>query len=183
MNQTDKTLLPEGRIWFVRAGTGNALAGVFVEQGIVSVSPGGYFGPLLPDESKAEIAKRMTAKWPDEKASTIQVWAANVKRFIEQMSIGDAVATYDSQKRLCHLGIIRDLRVTDAVSPAVRGELNPSLGYEPCFDYSHSVEWLYEVSRDDLSGPAWRGLVNPQTLFLLSESTSAELRGLCAPAQ
>ena len=182
MSQASNAPLPEGRIWFVRAGTGNALAGVFVEQGIVSVSPGGYFGPLLPDESKAEIAKRMTAKWPDEKASTIQVWASNIKRFIEKMAVGDAVATYNSQQRVCHLGVIGSLLIPDGanLSPTAIVELNHSLGYEPNLDYSHRVEWLYEVSRDDLSGPAWRGLVNPQTLFLLSESTSAELRELCA---
>ena len=182
MNQTNTAPLPDGRIWFVRAGNGNALAEIFVEHGIVSISPGGYIGPLQPDESKSEIAKLLTAKWPDEEAGTIQVWASNIKRFIEKMAVGDAVATYNSQQRVCHLGVIGSLLIPDGanLSQTAIVELNHSLGYEPSFAYAHSVEWLYEVSRDDLSGPAWRGLVNPQTLFLLSESTSAELRGLCA---
>ena len=182
MNQTDKTPLPGGRIWFVRADEGNVLAEFFVTQGIVSISLGGSIGPLQPDESKAEIVRRLTAEWVDEKPVTINHWASQIKRFNQQMSVGDAVATYNSQKRVCHLGIIRSVLPPEGISlsPMVWDELELVMGYAPNLDYSHRVEWLYEVSRDDLSGPAWRGLVNPQTLFLLSESTSAELRGLCS---
>ena len=176
MNQTDKTPLPEGRIWFVRANEGNALAEFFVEQGVVSM--GWCIGPLETEESKPEILRRLTEQWPDEKAGTRLVWASNILRFNRQMAAGHAIATYNSQKRVCHLGIIRSTLIPemDRLRPLIDAEMK----YEnTCHDYAHRVEWLYEVSRDDLSGPAWRGLVNPQTLFLLSESTSAELRGLC----
>ena len=179
MSQITNKPLPEGRIWFVRADKGNALAEVFVEQEIVSISLGGSIGQLRPEESKSEIVSRLTARWPDAEAESINHWALQIKRFIGKMAVGDAVATYDSQQRVCHLGIIRGLLIPDAISPTVQDKLNRSLGYEYCFDISHRVEWQHQVSRDDLSGPAWRGLVNPQTLYQLSESTSAELRGLC----
>ena len=180
MNQTNKTPLPDGRIWFVRANEGNALAEFFVAQEIVSM--GWCIGPLQPDESKPEIIRRLTEQWPEKEAGTFQVWASNILRFNRQMAAGHAIATYNSQKRICHLGVIRSVLPPEGISlsPMVWEEMELLMGYAPNLDYSHRVEWLYEVSRDDLSGPAWRGLVNPQTLFLLSESTSAELRGLCA---
>ena len=180
MNQTNKTPLPDGRIWFVRANEGNALAEFFVAQEIVSM--GWCIGPLQPDESKPEIIRRLTEQWPEKEAGTFQVWASNILRFNRQMAAGHAIATYNSQKRICHLGIIRSTLIPDIdrLAPLIDAEMKYEPGYHTCHDYAHSVEWLYEVSRDDLSGPAWRGLVNPQTLFLLSESTSAELQGLCA---
>ena len=180
MSQTDKTPLPGGRIWFVRGGEGNVLAEFFVAQRIVSISVGEDIGRLQPDESKAEIVNRLTVKRPNENPETIERWARQTKRFIEKMAEGDAVATYNSEQRICHLGIISDTLVPDAVCPTDKAELNLSLGYPYCFNISHRVEWRYEVSRDDLSGPAWRSLGSPQSLYRLSESTSAELRGLCA---
>ena len=172
MGQTANKPLPEGRIWFVRAEAGNALAELFVEQGVVSMGWG--IGPLQPGESRPEIIRCLTANCPDEKEGTIRAWASNIQRFNQQMTVGDAVATYDSQQRVCHIGVISALLIDVELI-----DLPPE--YSDDHDYAHRVEWLYAVSRDDLSGPAWRGLVNPQTLFLLSESTSAELRGLCAP--
>ena len=171
MTQTNKTPLPEGRIWFIRAEAGNALAGDFVEQGFVSMGWG--IGPLQPGESKPEIIQRLTDEWPDKQPGTILVWASNIQRFNQQMAVGHAVATYNSQQRVCHLGVISALLIDVELI-----DLPPE--YADDHDYAHRVEWQHQVSRDDLSGPAWRGLVNPQTLFLLSEATSAEVRGLCA---
>ena len=171
MTQTNKTPLPEGRIWFVRAERNNILAGCFLEKGVVGLGWG--IGALEPDEPKSEIIQKLAERFHDANPKTIDAWASQIKRFNERMAVGDAVATYDSEHRLCHIGIIRALLIPSAEGPPPEYEM----------DYVHRVEWQHQVSRDDLSGPAWRGLVNPQSFFLLSEATSAELRGLCAPAK
>ena len=171
MAQADNAPLPDSQIWFVSAEERGVLAEDFVAQGFVSMGWG--IGPLQPGESRPEIIRRLTANCPDEQEGTIRAWASNIQRFNQRMAVGDAVATYDSQQRVCHIGVISALLIDVELI-----DLPPD--YETDHDYAHRVEWLYEVSRDDLSVSGWSGIVNPRTLFRLSEATSAELRGLCA---
>ena len=174
MNQTNKTPLPEGRIWFVRAEEGNALAEDFVEQGFVSM--GWCIGPLRPGESKPEIIRRLTDEHRNAKAGTIQTWASQIKRFNEQMAVGDAVATYNSQQQVCHIGVIRSILI-----PV--GQISLPSEYDKCHDYAHRVDWQHSVPRDALSDYTRKRVDLPPTLHLLSAEASAELRGLCAPAK
>ena len=174
MTQTNNAPLLDGQIWFVRAEEGNALAEDFVEQGFVSM--GWCIGPLRPGESKPEIIRRLTAEHRGAKTGSIQAWASQIKRFNEQMAVGDAVATYNSQKQVCHIGIIRSILI-----PV--GQINLPRGYEECHDYAHSVDWWYEVSRDDLSKYTQARLNIKMTLHLMSAEASVELQRLCAPGK
>ena len=170
MNQTDKTPLPNSQIWFVRGEQGNVLASYFLEQGVVSL--GWFIGRLEPDEPKDQIVKRLAAEFRDTPTATLTARAAQFKRFNEQMAVGDVVATYDSEHRLCHIGIIRAL----LIPPPQDNQAYDEYGH----DYVHSVEWLHQVLRDDLSEYTWRRIAIPLTLHRLSAEASAELRGLCA---
>ncbi len=165
---TDSAQLPDSRIWFVRAERDNVLANHFLEQGIVSMGWG--IGPIRHNDSTGEIIGRLAARFPHEKDGTLQAWAGEIRRFNREMEIGDAVATYEAQGRMCHIGIIRSLLV-----PFDIGNFHE---YEN--DYAHRVEWLYQVSRDILSEYTRRRLGIPLTLHRLSPEASAELRGHCS---
>ena len=170
MTQTNNAPLPDSQIWFVSAEEGNVLAEDFVAQGFVSM--GWCIGPLQPGESKHEIIQRLETKFRNAKLQTIQTWASQIKKFNEEMAAGDAVATYSSQQRRCHIGIIRSTLI-----PVGQIKLPPE--YEECHDYAHRVDWQHSVSRDDLSEHTRRRIPLPRTLYRLSAEASAELRGLC----
>ena len=174
MSQTNNAPLPDSQIWFVGAEESGVLAEDFVAQGFVSM--GWCIGPLKPGEPIPEIIRRLTAEFPDKKTRAIQIWASQIKKFNEEMAAGDAVATYSSQQRLCHIGIIRSTLI-----PVGQIKLPPE--YEECHDYAHRVDWQHSVSRDDLSEYTRRRIPLPRTLYRLSVEASAELRGLCAPAK
>ena len=171
MAQADNAPLPDSQIWFVSAEERGVLAEDFVAQGFVSM--GWCIGPLKPGESKPEIIRRLTDEFPDKKTGTIQIWASQIKKFNEEMAAGDAVATYNSQQRLCHIGIIRSILI-----PV--GQIDLPREYKECHDYAHRVDWQHSVSRDDLSEHTRRRVPLPRTLYRLSAEASAELRGLCA---
>ena len=168
---TNVAELPDTRIWSVRAEYGNVLVGHFLDQGIVSM--GWLIGPIGDDDSTAEIIERLAKLNPDAKAQTLRVWAAEIKRFNREMAVGDAVCTYDPQRRIYHIGIIRDLLI-----PAELGRQSEDPDYS--HDYVHRVEWLYQVSRDILSQATRNSLGGQLTLFRLSPEASAELRGHCS---
>ena len=160
--------LPESDIWSVRAERGNALAGIFLERGIVSMGWG--IGPIRHNESRNEIVRRLAPIYPDKEDGTLQAWANQIKRFNSKMEVGDGVAAYEPQTRICHIGIIRD--------PLIPIELDPLAEWG--HDYVHRVEWLYQVPRYSLSEYTWKRLGHRLTLIRLSREASPELRQHCA---
>ena len=169
---TNNAQLPDSDIWFVRAERANVFAQGFLEQGIVSMGWG--IGPVKDVDSRNEILARLEQKYPDVTPGTLQTWANQIKRFTSQMAVGDAVATVSShqaQGRLCHIGIIRDLLLPAESFPYYEEYEN---------DHIHRVEWLYQVSENDLSEYTRRRLRLPPTLHRLSPEASAELRRHCS---
>lgn len=183
MNQTNKTPLPNSDIWFVRADEKkNALSEQFLENEVVSVGrlP---FQSVDPGTPKNEIVSLLAAEYPNHKPRTLNTWATEIKQFIEEMAVGDAVATYSARHRQYHIGIIRSLLIADVWYPVPTDREAAAFGAFASFvlhDHFHRVEWLYRVSRDSLSESTRKGLSRPRTLYRLSAEASAELRGLCA---
>ena len=161
--------LPDSRIWFVHSGHGDKLASYFLDNGIVVM--GWDIGPVGPDDSKDEILRRVTTRHPGEKPGTLDAWASQIKSFNQEMQIGDAVATREPPGGMCHIGIIRSLRVRIKLYP------NP---YFENGDHVHEVEWLYEIPLNILSKYTRRRLGNPRTLHRLSPEASAELKKRCS---
>ena len=163
--------LPDSDIWFVRAERANVLAEHYLEKGVVTIGWG--IGPIQANDSKDEIVRRLASIYPNDKTGTIQSWAAEIRRFIQDMEVGDAVATISApqgQSRLCHVGIIQSLLST--VEP---GPLYEQYG----IDYVRQVNWLYQIPTDILSEFTQRRLSIPLTLHRLSWEASEELRQHC----
>ncbi len=160
--------LPDSDIWFVRAELRNRLAGYFLGNGVVVM--GWAIGPVGSVESQNEIADRLRDYWTDERTGTLTKWAGEIRKFNQDMEVGDAVATYEPRGRNYHIGIIRALLV----------DAEPSL-LEEGMDYVHRVEWLYQVAKDTLSQDyRRRNLDRRSTLHRLSPEASAALRHRCS---
>jgi restriction system protein len=159
---TTNTLLPSSDIWVVRAERGGIYANYFLINGLVTIG-WGEVGPILSSDSNEDIIQRCLEAYP---------WDNNgghrVRRFVREIAVGDAVATYDNNNRVYHVGIIR--------SAAEHGT-QAHCGEFP--GYSRAVEWVGQVSRDALSLDARNRLGSLLTIFRVRTSTSQEIRQLC----
>ena len=110
---------------------------------------------------------RFTEVWPDEKPKTRETWAAQVKRFLRTVEVGDLVATYDPGTRAYHIGTIRstaELRVRN-VDNQERTE------------FVREVVWDRSCPRDGLSLNVRNSLGSSLTLFQVPKAASDELLG------
>jgi restriction system protein len=152
------------RFWFVRAGEGAAWVDEFISQGVVAIG-WKQVGYVDPNVSDAELAKRFQAAFPQERDGSRKAWAAQIKRFLREIKVGDAVATYDLEQRRYFLGTIEsDAQWRDADVPRFR-----------------KVNWTHQVFRDQLSAQTRNALGAIVTLFLVSEDASGELRARAVP--
>ena len=108
----------------------------------------------------------MAQLWPNYKKGKISIIAGQIFRFLNKISVGDRVLTYDPGRRIYPLGTIQS---------------------EPEFDVSveelvrvRKVMWDAEVSRDDISVRTKNTLGAISTLFLLSDSATEEILPLSA---
>jgi len=108
------------RFWFVRAGEGAAYADEFLSQEIVAVGWKAA-GKLTADNPDSDFDNRFQAAYPEESDGTRKSWAAQVKRFIREIAIGDPVATYDAERRTYLLGAVAgDAQWREAQIPRFR---------------------------------------------------------------
>ena len=131
----------------------------FVNSGAVTIG-WGEVGPILPQDSSEDILTRCGVAYPGDTNGGHQV-----RRFVRDVAVGDAVVTYDAANRLYYVGIVR--------SPAKHG---PSLHGGKYPGYSRQVERKGNVSRDSLSANARNQLGGLLTVFALSAATAQELR-------
>ena len=147
-----------------------SLADYFLENGIVSMGWG--IGPVGPVESVKEIAIRLKDPFPGYCPSTLSKWAGEIRKFNQDMGVGDAAATYEPRRCIYHIGIIRSLLV-DLISDTLRD-------YE--HGYVHRVEWLRQVVKDALSRDYRKhNLDRRATLHRLSPEASVVLRQAIKP--
>ena len=159
----NNTQLPNSDIWMVRAGERGAYADWFLGRGVAAVG-WGEVGHILPTDSDTDIKQRFDAVFPEDRNGRSQV-----VRFVRDVKVGDAVTTYVPQSRIYHIGIIRS---------SVELE-SRTVDYGERCEYVRSVEWLHQVSRDELSADARNRLGGQMTLFRLNTTTSQELRYHC----
>ena len=146
-------------IWILRAGEGAAYVDEFLQQGLVAIGwpdP----GPLDPNTPDAEIERRFAEAYPAEKEGWRRTSFAMVKRFLREMKVGDAVATYDRNRRVYPLGTV-------AGEPRWRDQHDLPRWRE--------VRWSHEVSRDLLSVAARNSLGAIATFFRLSPEIGTEM--------
>lgn len=148
-------------LWMVRSSSGGRLADEFVEKGVVALG-GAPIGDLREFRDKQGILAALQAKRPDRKPGQWQAAASQWIRFRDELKQGDRVITYDSSRRVYHVGTIAsDYQHT----PGIVSE----------FQHSRAVDWQGEVNRDVLSPRARNSLGSTLTLFRVPEDVAGEI--------
>lgn len=156
---TIESIAPDAKFWMVRAERGGIFADYFVNAGVVTIG-WGEVGPILPSDSNEDIIQRCRQKYPGDSNGGHQI-----RRFVREVEVGDAVVTYLTGARVYQVGIIRSAA---EYGPLAHGAESPG--------YLRRVEWRGEVFRDSLSANARNQLGSLLTVFSLSTATSQELQ-------
>jgi len=159
------TFFNDAPMWVVRAGRRGAFAEDFLSGGFVGI--GFNEMPWLEEgASDEEIAAAVAEGLRDKKVGSRRAAAGQLKRFLRELRVGDAVATYEPSQRIFVLGTIRSTFQRRADHSLARTRL---------------VDWTHKVSRDRLSVGARNSLGAIMTLFRLNEEVSAELARMAVP--
>lgn len=144
----------------VRAGRSAAYVDDFIEDGFVAIR-WDEMGELPPHPSSEDIARAYDGAYPKAKGRRRGVHLGQLRRFYNEIQVGDAVMTYAPNERLYYLGTVdSDVRwKADADLPRQR-----------------AVTWTHKVLRDALTASTRNRLGSIATLFLASELPSDELR-------
>lgn len=148
-------------LWMVRSASGGRLADEFVEKGVVALgSP--VVGDLCKFRNKREILTALQAKRPNRRPAQWMAAASQWIRFRDELKQGDRVVTYDSSRRVYHLGTIAS-------------DYQHTPGVVSDFQHSRAVDWQGEVDRDVLSPRARNSLGSTLTLFRIPDDVTEEI--------
>ncbi|MBO9470017.1 restriction endonuclease [Endozoicomonas sp. G2_2] len=147
--------------WMVRAGSGGLVADDFVEKGLVGIG-WGDIGPLDEFDKKSAIESAIREEYPDWPTGRHRSSSSQLQRFRLGLSVGDRVVTYDSSRRIYHVGTVE----SDYLH---RPDLLPE------YPNVRKVAWVGVVERDRLSVATRNTLGSTLTLFRLSESAAEEI--------
>jgi restriction system protein len=149
-------------MWMIRAGRGGEHVEDFLLHGIVALGDV-RLGAIPPTIKKDELLKLYAEKYPEEKVGSRGVWASQLLRFINEIKVGDDVATFDRERRKYILG-----RITSEY------EWAPDLLEE--MPHVRRVKWTHEVGRDLLKTATRNTLGAIMTLFKLGPDVEKDLR-------
>jgi restriction system protein len=151
-------------MWMVRSASGGRLADEFREKGVVAIGWGDV-GDLKQCTDKQEILDKVVQCWPDWPSGKQQSSASQLYRFRDKLKSGDRVVTYDSSRRIYHVGTIK-------------GDYKHEPGVVPPFENIHEVAWEATIERDDLSASTRNSLGATLTLFKIPQSAASEIEQL-----
>ncbi|QDU88389.1 Restriction endonuclease [Pirellulimonas nuda] len=153
-------------IWMVRAGKGAESVDDFIEGSFVAIDCcTSEIGPIDASTEKSDIQQRLAHLRPSDNQAKIGVWASQIKRFLGEVAIGDAVTTYDPNQRIYFLG-----QITSDASP------RPNDGSS-----SRAVRWEAKIPRDRLSPSTRNTLGAISTLFLIQDDAAEDMRRNAIP--
>jgi restriction system protein len=150
-------------LWMVRS-SGGLLADDFVEKGVVALGAE-PIGPLQGYSDKQEIIEALKKESPHYKSGTLQATASQWIRFRDEVQRGDKVVTYNSSRRVYHVGTISS-------------DYEHKPGMIDDFQHYRKVDWSGEVERDALSTRARNSLGSTLTLFRLPSDVTEEVLGV-----
>lgn len=145
-------------IWMVRAGEKASFVDDFVEGNFVGI---GWkkAADLNVSLGKSAIEKSLAASHPNESPGTISNWASQIKRYYEDVKVGDSVTTYDPNQRLYFLGeVLSDVEISD---------------HSLC--RRRRVKWTHQVSRDTLPSSTRNSLGAIGTFFRVKGPAAADM--------
>lgn len=147
--------------WMVRADGGGRVADDFAAHNVVAIG-WGEIGTLDAFAHKADIEQAIETQYPDWSAGRLRSSSSQLERFRNTLSIGDHVITYDSGRRVYHVGTIKS-------GYTYAPELLPE------YPNARKVKWDGTVERDSLSVNTRNTLGSTLTLFRLSDSAAEEI--------
>ena len=124
-------------MWMVRSTQGGRLADEFKEQGVVAIG-WSDLGDLTQYKDKDAILQACKKQWPDQRDGQTMSSASQLFRLREKLSKGDRVITYDSSRRIYHVGTIA-------------GEYTYNPGAVGSMSNTYPVNWEGEIDRDAMS--------------------------------
>lgn len=142
-------------IWVVRAGSGGVHADKFERQGVVALGWSDV-GDLSSERSREDFKQRIRKKYPNWKDGRQINGASQLYRFVHELSQGDLVLTPVSDTRKIKVG-------------KLSGTYRHSPGLIDGFPHTRPVDWIEEISRDELSVPARNSAGGALTLFSMNE--------------
>lgn len=148
-------------LWMVRSASGGRLADEFVEKGLVALGAAPV-GDLAQFSGKQALLDALKAERPDFKQGRLQAAASQWIRFRDEVQRGDRVVTYDSSRRVYHVGTIAS-------------DYRHQPGTIADFQHYRAVDWEGEVERDALSSRARNSLGSTLTLFRLPDDVAEEI--------
>lgn len=151
-------------MWMVRAATGGRLADEFVEKGVIAIG-WSDIGDISKFNDKNAIVAAVRGAWPDWPDGRVMSSASQLLRFRDVLAVGDRALTYDSSRRVYHVG-------------AIKGGYKYSSDVVPPYENVRTVSWEGEVERDKLSRSSRNRLGSTLTLFKVPSSVAEELERL-----
>lgn len=151
-------------MWMVRSASGGRLADGFKEQGVIAIG-WGDIGDLRKYKDKAAILHAIRAQWPEWSEGRWMSSASQLYRFRDKLAESDRVITYDSSRRIYHVGTII-------------GGYKHSPKVLPPFENTRPVRWEREVDRDSLSVTTRNSLGSTLTLFRIPDTAADEIESI-----
>ncbi len=150
---------PDNNLWMVRAGKGAYLVEKFIEKSIVAIG-WNELGELPNDITGEDLKERLRKSYPNYSRERINNHAGQIIRFVNEFQIGDGVLTYDSSRRIYHLGVF-----------------SSEYRYDPTFEFHHvrTVKWHNEIHRDTLSNKVNNSLGSISTIFNIPPDIKKEI--------
>ena len=158
-------VMTEKPVWMIRGEIDGMIVKHFLNERVAYI--GWWIGPIRSTDSKEIIRQRLYQRHPSEKPGAVPNIIGMLKRFSCEVQVGDHFVTYEPERRLYHIGIVRS---------EARRHSPKWFERENVSGYLRDVVWISKVARDDLSREARNCLGGQLTHFRLSPTVSAEIR-------
>lgn len=149
------------QVWMVRAGRDSVFIDEFLSRQMIAIG-WSKLGDLSQVHSREQFNQMVERAWPENNKFQNSASTGQVYRFREEIVTGATVVTYDSNRRIYHLG-------------SVNGDYAYHPENDPELVHTKAVKWEKEIPRDVLSASTKNSLGAISTIFCLSEEAAKEL--------
>lgn len=145
--------------WMVRSENGSLIP-TFTDDGICAIGWHQIGDPdQFPDSDSLNSA--FYDAYPEESPGARAIWAGVIRRFRQDIQVGDPVVTYDPALNTFHIGEVQS-----------SARFEPERGEWPNV---RDVSWWGKVPRETLSAYTQRRLGSAVTLFKIDDAAAAEI--------
>jgi restriction system protein len=149
------------QVWMVRAGRDSIFIDEFLSRSMIAIG-WAPLGDISSVHTREEFKKLVEKYWPADSKFQKAISAGQVYRFREEITLGKTVVTYDSNRRVYHLG-------------TVTGDYVYHPDYDEELRHTRSVKWEKEIPREVLGAETKNCLGAISTIFCLSQSAAEEV--------